>query len=96
MHAQPVGNGTRRILFSAFYVTYFKVGLVWNMFERVQETARAWLLTEQYQLLKMRTRVHMRSSDFCGLYKVIFRVLIELCCCALLYAGSLAFCLYGK
>jgi len=66
------------------------------MFERVQETACAWLLSEQYQRLKMRTRVHMRNSDFCGLHEVIFRVLIELCCCASLYAGNLAFCLYGE
>jgi len=41
IHVQPVGSGTRRILFSAFYVKYFKVGLVWNMFERVQEKACA-------------------------------------------------------
>jgi len=26
MHVQPVESGTRRILFSAFYVKYFKVG----------------------------------------------------------------------
>jgi len=41
MHIHPVGSGTRRILFSAFHVKYFKVGLVWNTSERVQLTACA-------------------------------------------------------
>ena len=43
----------------------------------------------------MRTRVNMRNSDFYGFHEVIFRVMTELCCCALLYAGNLAFCHYG-
>ena len=66
------------------------------MSERVHERACAWLLSEQYQPLKVRTRVNKRKSDFCGLHEVMFRVITELCCCASLYAGNLAFCVYGK
>jgi hypothetical protein len=96
MHVQTLGSGKRRNLLSAFYVKDFEVRLVWDTFVRVQKKACAWLLSEQYQSLKVRTRINMRNCDFCGFHEVIFCVMIELCCCALLYAGNLAFCIYEK
>jgi hypothetical protein len=80
MHVRTLGSSTRHNLFSAFYVKDFKVGLVcWNTFVLVHETACAWLLSEQYQHLKVCTRLNMRDSIFCGLHEVIFCVAV-LCC----------------
>lgn len=64
MHVQHVGTDTGRGLFTAFCIKDFQVGLVWNMFDRAVETAGSWLLSKQYQLLKVCTRVNIRNSDF--------------------------------
>jgi hypothetical protein len=89
IHVRTLGNGTRRNLFSAFYVKNFKVGLVWNTFVRVHETTCAWLLSEQHQPLKVCTRLNMRGGIFCGLHEVILCAAV-----LLLYAGNLAFCIH--